>query len=286
MPGDTRRGTDSVGGLTPGPSANAQLALRLEEIAGLLAGQQANPFRVRAYQRGAETLRQLPMPVTDVLAADGIDGLERLPGIGEGLARTIRDVIRLGYSPIRDRLRGETDPVALFATVPGIGRRFAARLHDDLDLETLEDLEAAAHDGRLARVPGFGPKRVAGVRAALAERLGRFRVPAGDRTPPVAELLDVDREYRKAAAADRLPRVAPRRFNPEGRAWLPILHTTRGDRHYTALFSNTARAHRLGRTDDWVVIYLDDGPSAGQWTVVTARSGPHAGERVVRGRGR
>jgi putative hydrolase len=62
-----------------------------------------------------------------------------------------------------------------------------------------------------------------------------------------------------------------------------VLHTQRGARHYTALFSNTPRAHRLGTTRDWVVVYLD-GPQEGQWTVVTARGGPLAGERVVRGR--
>ena len=67
--------------------------------------------------------------------------------------------------------------------------------------------------------------------------------------PPVAELLDVDRAYRTAAAAGELRRIAPRRMNPEAEAWLPVLHTERGSRHYTVLFSNTPRAHRLGRTD-------------------------------------
>ncbi len=50
------------------------------------------------------------------------------------------------------------------------------------------------------------------------------------------------------------------------------------------LFSNTARAHELGTTRDWVVIYFDDGASEGQRTVVTERRGPQAGRRVVRGR--
>lgn len=100
----------------------------------------------------------------------------------------------------------------------------------------------------------------------------------------MSELLDVDREYRDAASAGRLPLITPRRFNPERRRWLPILHTSRGDRHYTALFSNTATAHALGRTQDWVVIYLDHAVSDGQWTAVTAGSGPLRGRRVIRGR--
>ncbi len=53
---------------------------------------------------------------------------------------------------------------------------------------------------------------------------------------------------------------------------------------YTALYSNTARAHELGTTQDWVVIYRDDNDGGGQWTVVTATTGPLRGKRVVRGR--
>jgi hypothetical protein len=123
------------------------------------------------------------------------------------------------------------------------------------------------------------------VTAALAERLGRRRVPwTPDREPGVAELLDVDREYRALARAGALPTIAPRRFNPAHEAWLPILHTERGDRHYTVLFSNTALAHRLGRTHDWVVLYYDGRAREQQCTVVTPHSGPLRGHRVVRGR--
>jgi putative hydrolase len=223
--------------------------------------------------------------VSDLLSAGGLEALERLPDIGQSLARSIRDIVRFGYSPMLQRLRGDIDPLRLLASVPGIGRRLAARLHDELHLETLEDLEAAAHDGRLERLSGFGTKRLAGVRAVLAERLGRVRrAPSDLNTPPVSELLSIDREYRESAAAGRLPTIAPKRFNPERRSWLPVLHTTRNGRHYTALFSNTAQAHRLGRTHDWVVIYADHGGADGQWTVVTGRAGPLRGRRVVRGR--
>ena len=104
--------------------------------------------------------------------------------------------------------------------------------------------------------------------------------------PPVAELLDVDREYRELAEAGKLPRIAPRRFNPTGEAWLPVLHAHRESRHYTALYSNTARAHELGTTRDWVVIYRDDHGGVGQWTAVTARLGPLRGRRIIRGRER
>jgi len=269
-----------------GLRVNRDVAARFDEAAALLREQDANPFRVRAYAQAADTLRRLEQPVSEILAQDGVEGLEHLPGIGRSLARAIRDIVRLGYFPMLERLRGDADPIRRLRSVPGIGRRLAERLHDELGIETLEDLEAAAHDGRLAGLPGFGPKRIDGVRAVLSRRLSRIRPEPHPGIPPpgVDVLLDVDREYRDAVRIGRLPLIAPRRFNPERRRWLPVLHTNRGTHHYTALYSNTATAHRLGRTHDWVVIYLDDHASDGQWTVVTARSGPLRGHRVVRGR--
>lgn len=103
--------------------------------------------------------------------------------------------------------------------------------------------------------------------------------------PGVDLLLDIDREYREKGRAGLLPRIAPRRFNPEGKAWLPVLHTRFGPRQFTALFSNTGRAHELHRTYDWVVIfYSDPDGEEGQATVVTERRGALTGQRVVRGR--
>lgn len=269
-------------------AANADVAARLEEIAGLLEGQGANPFRSRAYRRAAESVRDLDRPVAEILREEGVEGLDALPDVGPSTARAIRDLVTTGRHGMLDRLRGASDPVALLATVPGIGARLAQRLHDEQDIETLEQLEAAAHDGRLEAMPGFGAKRVAGIRDALAARLGRPRRAAPAERPDepaVAELLDVDAEYRDGARKNLLPKIAPRRFNPEGEAWLPVLHTVRGPRHYTALFSNTALAHRLKRTSDWVVLYYD-GARGGerQNTVVTATSGTLKGRRVVRGR--
>jgi predicted flap endonuclease-1-like 5' DNA nuclease len=273
-------------GLAPTNEETAQL---LDEAAGLLEAQNANPFRVTAYRRAASAVRALPVPVAEA-AAGGPDALMAALGIGPRLARTIAEIIATGRLGLLDRLRGETEPKVLLATVAGIGPELAERIHQELGVETLEELEMAAHDGRLATVRGFASRRVRGVTDALAGRLGRRGrrplPPLAPSAPPVAELLDVDRQYREEAAADRLRRIAPRRFNPGGRAWLPILHTERGDRHYTALFSNTARAHELGRTGDWVVIYLDDGGSERQATVVTETHGPLAGQRVVRGRER
>jgi putative hydrolase len=267
-------------------SLNEDIAGRLEEVARLLAEQGSNRFRVRAYERAATTVRRLPCPVSDIFEQEGMEGLEALPGIGVGIARALRDLLTRGRLAMLDRLRGESDPAKLLASVPGIGPVFADRLSQDLGIETLEELEAAAHDGRLEEVLGFGPKRLAAVRDSLAQRLQRIRRPAPPpKAPPsVEEILDVDREYREKAAAGALAKIAPRRFNPARVAWLPILRTKRGGRQYTALFSNTALAHRLARTNDWVVIYWNDGSGERQCTVVTAGRGTAHERRAVRGR--
>lgn len=279
----------SATGHSPDPM-NRQVADRFDEAASLLEQQQANPFRVQAYRNAAATIRTLPRGVTEILHEEGLDGLDRLPTIGPALARAIGLIVDTGRFPMLDRLRGEHDPIAALASVPGIGPKLAQRLHDELGIATLEALEAAAHDGRLAKTPGFGEKRVAGIRDALATRLRRRRAAAlgreDDGEPTVAELLDVDREYRAASDAGALHLIAPRRFNPAKKAWLPVLHAQRGGRHYTALFSNTARAHQQGRTHDWVVLYYDGGDGERQHTVVTESSGPLKGRRVVRGRER
>ena len=269
-------------------SVNADIAGRLEEVARVLSEQGANRFRAHAYRRAAETVRFLPRPVSELFKEQGLEGLEKLHGVGASIARSIADILAHGKLAMLERLRGESDPLHLLRSVPGIGRSLAWKLHEDLDIETLQDLETAAHDGRLETVAGLGAKRLAGIRDSLATRLGRLRRPANTspvpEEPTVAELLEVDEEYRYAAPADKLKKIAPRRFNPAGEAWLPVLHTTRGGRHCTALFSNTARAHQFQKTRDWVVLYYDAGQGERQCTVITADFGPLRGKRIVRGR--
>lgn len=269
---------------------NEEIAVCLEQVAELLDAQHANPFRVRAYRMAAATLRGLEQPASMLLAEQGVEGLVRLPNIGDSLAHSIEQVIQTGKLNLLERLRGETAPENVLATVPGIGPKLASRIHEHLDIETLGELQTAAYDGRLAQVPGLGARRLRGVREALAGRLRRIprtssqTRPTPTDQPPVAELLDVDREYREKARSRQLPRITPRRFNPTREAWLPVLHAERGPNHYTALYSNTARAHELDTIHDWVVIYRDGESQNGQWTVVTARFGPLQGRRIVRGR--
>lgn len=265
---------------------NERIAEHLREAADLLEIQGANPFRVNAYRRAADTLHGLDRDIGELAERGDLKALTALPGIGRGIATAIYEMVTTGRWGRLERLRGGTDPQDLFRTVPGIGPELARRIHDELHLDSLEALEAAAHDGRLERVPGLGPRRAAAVRASLASLLNRIRGPAPPTSegPDVAILLAVDREYREAADAGRLSKIAPRRFNPEGEAWLPLLHTQHGDWHFTVMYSNTARAHELERTHDWVVIFFyDNHHQEGQHTVVTETRGPLIGQRVVRG---
>ena len=194
------------------------------------------------------------------------------------------------------QLRGADSPERRFSSVPGVGPKLAERIHEQLHVETLGELEAAAMDGRLQDVPGMGPGRTQAVRDSI-----RGRTPTGPRhyrvagalaeaapcrtgEPSVGELLSVDAEYRRKAGRGDLICIAPKRFNPTGVAWLPILRTRRQKRHYSLAYSNTARAHELGMNHDWVVIRRSDRGHAGQWTVVTSRLGSLQGRRIVRGR--
>src|SRR3954447_18307252 len=92
--------------------------------------------------------------------------------------------------------------------------------------------------------------------------------------PGVDLLLDIDREYREKGRAGLLPRIAPRRFNPEGKAWMPVLNTRYGPWHFRAQLSNSERAHELHRTYDWVLVFYTGAEGEeGEATVVTERCG-------------
>ncbi|NCF20992.1 MAG: DNA-binding protein [Haliea sp.] len=268
--------------------SNRLISERLNEYAEVLAQQQANRFRITAYQRAANTIEGLEEDVEKIYRRGGVQALVALPNIGKGIAAAIVELLHSGRFTRLERIRGELEPDKLFQTLPGIGPKLAKRIQDDLGIDTLEELEIAAHEGRLEQLSGVSHGRSQIIRAALETMLARPRATfIRDRSagPSVAVLLQIDGEYRDKANHGQLPTIAPRRFNPDHVAWLPIMHTIEGDWHFTALFSNTGRAHELNRTRDWVVIYFyDDHHQEGQHTVVTETQGPLKGKRVVRGR--
>lgn len=268
---------------------NKEIASKLREIATLLDEQKANPFRANAYLNAAKTIETMAEPIEDLLRREGFSALLELPGIGEGIARSVNEFVVTGRMSRLESLQTGHDPIVLFEQIPGIGPRSAHRIIETLHIDTLEALELAAHNGRLKQVPGFSTKKIELVQSWLAHVLGfrrlRFEPQQKIAEPPVGLLLKIDEQYRKKAGADELPTIAPKRFNPSGEAWLPIMHTTKQGWHFTALYSNTARAHQLDRVQDWVVIFFyDDRHHEGQHTVVTETRGAATGRRVVRGR--
>jgi putative hydrolase len=256
---------------------NQQVAQRLREAVELLEQQEANPFRVIAYRRAAETIAGLDEDVAVLLERDGVKGLDVLPGIGPVLAQAVAQMVRTGRGAQLERLRGAVAPEQLFQSIPGLGPELARRIHEHLSIGTREALELAAHDGRLEQVPGMGPRRAAMLRGGPRRKAGASRRQRSIE-PGVDLLLDVDREYLEKAERGILPKIAPRRFNPTSEAWLPILHRERGDWRFTALFlEHCARAHEPGRVRDWVVIYFhQDSWPEGRRTSFTEMRGPRA----------
>ncbi len=274
-------------------ATNDDIAHLFEQIADHLEQQDDNPYRIQAFRNGAKSVRTSETPLTEIIQKEGAEALLEIEGIGQGLATTIFEFIQTGRSSYLQQVQARQLPEELFRRVPGLGEKLARRVIRQLEISSLEALEQAAHDGRLEQVKGFGPRRVAAIRHSLAGMLGRSaqqrKQPNGatreDKTrPDVALLFKVDAEYRRRAEAGELPKLAPRRFNPTQEAWLPIMRAEREGWAMTVLFSNTARAHELGKTHDWVVIYYQkDGPEE-QCTVVTEIGGPLKGKRVIRGR--
>lgn len=266
---------------------NELVAANLNEMAALLEQQGADSFHIAAYKKAAQSVDNLKVSVAELFVHKGLSGLDSIPGIGRSIAAAIAELVSTGHWAQLERLRGSLAPEQLFRTIPGIGPELARKIFSELHVETLEALEVAAHDGRLEGLKGVGRRRVEMLKASLAERLGRRRIARQKLTvtPSVEIILDVDQEYREKAAAGSLRKIAPKRFNPSGEAWLPILHTRRQDWMMTALYSNTQRAHELHKTMDWVVIYFQtDNLPEDQCTVVTESGGTLKGRRVIRGR--
>lgn len=288
--------------MKPDIPTNKEIAEAFEHVADLLEAQDANPYRVRAYRRAVGVIERSDKSIAELADAKEGEQLEDLPDIGKSIAASVREFVHTRRLGLLERLEGQISPEDLFTTVPGIGEELSQRIYSMLHIETLEDLELAAHDGRLEQVPGIGGRRIKGIRDSLAGILLRSNRRRARRVshleteskggnepetiahPGINVILDVDAEYRHKADEGGLKTIAPRRFNPEGKSWLPILHTEREGWHFTAMFSNTARAHELGKTHDWVLVFYERDGHENQCTVVTEHHGPLMGRRVIRGR--
>jgi DNA polymerase (family X) len=133
-----------------------EAAAALAEIAMLLEVVGGNPFRAKAFQTASRSLETSGADLTALAAAGE---LRTLPGVGEGIASVLAELVATGTSRMLEELRAET-PVGLFDVmrIKGVGARRGRTLYNDLGIDSLEKLEEAAAAGRLARLPGFGAK--------------------------------------------------------------------------------------------------------------------------------
>ncbi|HKT34958.1 MAG TPA: histidinol-phosphatase [Nitrospira sp.] len=135
------------------PEHNQQLARLFRSIAELLAAQRANPYRIRAYRRGADALLALEEDVADVAQRNA---LEDIDGIGNDLSEKIKEFLRTGKILTLETLRMPLpDHVKGWTRLPGLSDSLVAYLFSRLNIATLEDLERLVRSHMLRTMPGF-----------------------------------------------------------------------------------------------------------------------------------
>jgi DNA polymerase (family X) len=162
---------------------NVDIAHLFDEIADLLEIESGNPFRVRAYRTAARTIEALGEPASAIAARDP-GGLAELPGIGKDLAGKIVEILGTGDLALRRELVEKVpEGLVVMMRVDGVGPKRAKLFYDKLGLKTVDDLEAAAKDGRLHSVRGIGEvleRRILQGCTDQRARSGRFRLAEGD----------------------------------------------------------------------------------------------------------
>jgi len=188
---------------------NVEIAERLSEVADLLEIQEANPFRVRAYRNAVRTIEGLTRSLAEMVE-EGED-LTELSGIGEDISGYITEMVETGEFQLLRDLHDEVPPtVADLLDLEGIGPKKAKKLWEELDIETVDDLEDALDGGRVVELEGFGQKTAEKLRQAIEdfrEHRERFRLGDADRwveplleymgEAPGVEELDVAGSYRR-----------------------------------------------------------------------------------------
>jgi len=146
---------------------NQAIARILREIADLLEIKDANPFKIRAYRNGADIAASHPHELNTLDEA----GLREIPGIGKDLATRIREIAETGDAAFHRELVAEFPPTILdLLHLQGVGPKTVAMLYRELAVRTIDELEAAAKDGRVRSLRGMGPKKEALILKALEER--------------------------------------------------------------------------------------------------------------------
>jgi DNA polymerase (family 10) len=147
---------------------NAEIARLLGDVADLLEISAANPFKVRAYRNAARTVADHPDPIAELVTAGEFD-LTDLPGIGGGIAKEIHALIETGTLPQRQQLVATVPPGLLdLLRIPGLGPKRVKLFHDELKVNSVADLRDALEKGKIAKLPGFGPKLLEKIREGVS----------------------------------------------------------------------------------------------------------------------
>jgi len=170
----------------------------LEQIGGFLEFRGENPFRVRAFRTAAKAVMGLPGSVAEALA-DG--SLAATRGVGPATLAIITEVLASGRSAYLEELKRQV-PAGLLDMmgVPGLGPTRVRQVYEGLGIDSLDALEAAARDGALARLPGFGDKTAAKVLKGIAFARGTQAFRLAPQAAAEAEVL--------RSALERIPGVA------------------------------------------------------------------------------
>ena len=144
------------------------LAEVLEEIALLLELKGENPFKIRAYRQGAETVRNFDGEIVALAEKNELTGIK---GIGEALRDKLHELASTGKLEFHEKLRAEF-PAGLFELfdVQGLGPKKVKALYDALGISSVADLKAACNAGKVAELPGFGAKTQTKILEAIAHR--------------------------------------------------------------------------------------------------------------------
>jgi DNA polymerase (family 10) len=183
---------------------NGEVARVFQDIADLLELKGESVFKVRAYQKAVRSIEHLPVELSQ-LKAEG--KLREVPGIGEAIEKKIAELLDTGRLKYYEELRAEfPEGVISLLQVPGVGPKTAMRLSTELGVKSIEDLEKAILDGRVAGLFRMGDKTADNIlRGLRSMRTKEQRIPIGTALPLAEEIM-----------ASLQERVAVRNLTPAG----------------------------------------------------------------------
>lgn len=159
-----------------------QIAVMLEDIATLLTLKEgSNPFEVRAYEKGAQAVTGLDGDIEQLTRAGKLKGV---PGLGATIIKRIEEAVESGHIAFLDELRDSTPQVKLdMLRIQGVGPKKINVIYDSLHINSIEELEQACREDKVAHLPGFGKKTqdniLQGI-AFLTQHAGRFLYPVAE----------------------------------------------------------------------------------------------------------